>query len=1064
MPARVDYAVSSSWSSGFILEISVTNTGLKPIVDYAVGFTLPGEITAVWNGLITARSGDAYVIMDDDDKNDLAVGETISFKIKVETTRDIAPTNFTVNGEIAEVAQPPDDTPDAFVNGIASVGPGITAAELQVLLDKAPDGGIIQLAAGDYLLDDGLTVTRSDVALVGAGAGKTTITFSTAALADGVGIHVNGTRTVDAGTLQAGAAEGAGRITLASDHGLLVGDTIRVWQNNSDAYLDSIGDTAWRVHDAPLRTSMAKVVAIDGGVITLDRGLHASFKAGSAHAERMDTLAGVRLEGFSVGFQLGTPDSTVFSNVLPDLDRYRAIKLDGTDAARVTDVDVNNGPSVGFEFSRSVDAAVHDISVRGAFNKGDNGNGYAYELRESYDGDFTKLQDADMRHGLVFASWASSADNRIHLDYTDRDVNFHGGRDHGNIVHVEKSMREAAADDISSVVWTNTGGETFGAPTAPDANVVFFDYVIGSRRADAVHGVDTGVYFDGKAGNDTLHGGAGNDTLAGGRDNDLLIGNDGFDIAVFDKSFAAYTLGYDAAGRIVVDGSADDDVLVGMERAVFADGVTVDLKTLAVTTGAPLVRPSPDAVVPAGDVYVPMVDPVAEPPFTVTVETVSRWSSGYVLAVEVTNTGTATAADPQVAFRLPVPVAEFSGVRVLSANGTSYVVADDDAMPRAPGDSFRFTLKAYAPVTHLPEAMTVDGHAAPVTPDLPSAGAPALLATSGAVMDADALTTVESRITSSWSSGYVAEVTVTNTSDVPIADAALSFSLGVSIDTLWNARIVQASGGGYTVTDDTAGAVLDPGAAWTWKFKVYDSVRPLPADTHVDGVADLGLAGVGMPAPTLLGTSASEIVAGTSGADVIDGKGGADTLKGGLGDDIYRVNSDGDRVVEVAGGGRDIIDTTVSRALEMEVEVLRAVGTGSLKLTGNAQANVLVGNGADNVLTGGLGQDALEGNGGADVFAFLSTLDSRPDAPDRIADFSRAEGDRIDLSAIDADPATVGVDDVLVWIGTGGFTGAGGEVRKTGDTIQADVDGDGAVDFALVVVGGASLEASDFVL
>lgn len=1063
MSALVDYIITSQWSGGYVMEISVTNTGTRPIYDYMVGFTLQAPVTAVYNGVITGHTGDAYVIMDDDDKNDLAAGETITFKIKVETTRDVEPSTFTVNGALAEVAPRPDDTPAAFVDGVASVGPGTTAAEVQMLLDKAPDGGVVKLAAGSYVFDAALSITRSDVSLVGAGAGKTTLTFTNAALDDGPAIHVVGTRTVAAGSLQADAAEGATKIQLNKDHGLWVGDTIRLYQNNSAAYLDSIGDTAWRVSDAPLRTSMAKVVAIQDGVVTLDRGLHFPFKALSGKAERIDVVEDVAVQGFTVRFQLGTPDSTVFENVLTGLDRYRAVEFDGTLRGRLTDVDVVDGPSVGFEFSRSLDLAVHDIAARGAFNKGDNGNGYGYELRESYDGTFTKLQDADMRHGVVFASWASSVNNRIHVDFTDRDVNFHGGRDHGNIVHVEKSMREAAADDISTTVWINQGGESFGAPTDPAANAVFFDYVIGSRRGDLVQGVDSGVYFDGKAGNDTLVGGAGDDTLAGGRNDDIIIGNDGFDMALFDKPFASYTVGYDEQGRVRVDGYADHDILVDVEKAVFADGIAVDLRTLAVTQEAAPVRPSPDQVVPAADVYVPSSDPVQEAPFAVTVETLSRWSSGYVLAVDVVNTGTATVTDPRVAFKLPVPLSDLTGARLISQSGDTWVVADDYAASLKPGESFRFTLKAYAPVTHLPQGVTVNGAATPVGPDLPAAGAPALMAAAGGALDADALTAITSRITSTWSSGYVAEVTVANTSDVPIAQARLTFDLGVRIDTLWNASVAESGGGRYTVIDDTAGAVLDPGGTWVFKFKVYDSARPLPTNTHMDGVADLGLAGVGMPAATRVGTSAYEVLTGTSGGDVLDGKGGADTLAGGFGDDIYRVNSDGDVVVEIGGGGRDVIDTTVSRGLEMEVEVLRAVGTGSLKLTGNAQANILVGNAAANALTGGLGRDALEGNGGADVFAFLSTLDSRPDAPDVIADFNRAEGDRIDLSAIDARPSTDG-DQAFTWIGSGGFSGAGGEVRRSGSLVQVDVDGDGVVDMAIEVDGASDLTGEDFLL
>ena len=51
----------------------------------------------------------------------------------------------------------------------------------------------------------------------------------------------------------------------------------------------------------------------------------------------------------------------------------------------------------------------------------------------------------------------------------------------------------------------------------------------------------------------------------------------------------------------------------------------------------------------------------------------------------------------------------------------------------------------------------------------------------------------------------------------------------------------------------------------------------------------------------------------------------------------------------------------------------------------------------------------LVGGGGADRFVYSDTDDSTPNGADRILDFSRAQGDRIDLRDIDANeqrPAT----------------------------------------------------------
>lgn len=1061
MSALIDTIVTNQWYGGYIIEVEVTNTGDDTLKDYEVGFTLPAEVVSVWNGTITRHDGDAYVVMDDDDKNDLRAGESITFKMKVLTTRDgLEPTAFTVNGEPAEMAPRPDDTPSDFKDGVAEVDAGASVEEVQALLDGAPEGGVVRLGEGTFTFGSNLTITRGDVTLEGAGSGKTTIVFTDDALNDGPGIHVSGTRSVYAGGLHDDVSKGQSTITLAEGHGLWVGDTVRLWQDNDTAFLNSIEDWDWRMTDTPLRTSMAKVVAIDGGRITLDRGVHFDMDAKLGKVQRIDTVENVALDGFDVRFKLGSADEERFENAHPEFDRYRAIELDGTVGARVSDISVYDGPSVAFEFSRSLDIVADTLTARGAFNKGDNGNGYAYELRESYDGVFTKLQDGDMRHGIVFASWASSVNNKIHVDYTDRDVNFHGGRDTGNVVHVEKSIREAAADGISTTVWVNDG-ESFGAPTDAAANQVLFDYVIGSRRDDDIQGVDTGVYLNGQAGDDTLRGGAGDDILEGGLNDDLLLGGDGDDVALYDRPFADYEVSYDAQGRVRIDGYADHDILVDVETAIFSDGTSLDLKTLKATAGDPHGRPDADDIVPEEDVYFPNSDPVSEDALTATVTMNSRWSSGYVMAVEIVNRGDGTLDDPRVTFTLPVEIETLYGARIVSRSGDTVTIEPDSDRSLKPGDTLRFSFKAYDDVSHVPTDIAVNGEAVVSAPVLPHAGKPAM-DQNGEALDPADLTDVTSSVASSWSKGFITALTVANTSDVPVDGVSVTFDLDATIDTVYGATLTDHGGGRYSIVDDGGPRYLAPGESWTVKYKVYDSERPMPTSVKVDGDADVGLAGVGLPDPTCKGTSGDETLKGTDGDDVLDGWGGADTLIGGEGDDIYRVNSRGDRVVEWADEGRDIIDTTISRGLEAGVEVLRAIGSGALSLTGNMQANVLIGNGADNVLTGGLGQDALEGNGGADIFRYGAVLDSRPDAPDVIVDFSRLEGDRIDLSAIDADTEESG-DQSFHWIGSRGFSGSAGELRRDGNMVQADVNGDGVVDMALEV-RDVALIGDDFLL
>ena len=115
---------------------------------------------------------------------------------------------------------------------------------------------------------------------------------------------------------------------------------------------------------------------------------------------------------------------------------------------------------------------------------------------------------------------------------------------------------------------------------------------------------------------------------------------------------------------------------------------------------------------------------------------------------------------------------------------------------------------------------------------------------------------------------------------------------------------------------------------------------------------------------TLIGTAGSDTLNGLEGDDVLNGLAGSDMLIGGSGNDTFVVDQLGDQVIELAGGGTDTVQSSVTLSLAANVENLILTGVDAINGTGNELANMLTGNTGANTLDGGDGNDMLDRRSG----------------------------------------------------------------------------------------------------
>jgi subtilisin family serine protease len=242
---------------------------------------------------------------------------------------------------------------------------------------------------------------------------------------------------------------------------------------------------------------------------------------------------------------------------------------------------------------------------------------------------------------------------------------------------------------------------------------------------------------------------------------------------------------------------------------------------------------------------------------------------------------------------------------------------------------------------------------------------------------------------------------------------AMDATAGSSLDSYL--RLLSATGQQLAFNDDAVGANSRLSFTATTSGTYYLSAQGFEAST---GSYNL----------TMTAVEADRVLNGTSRHDTLNGAGGNDSLNGFAGNDLL-----------LGFGGNDTLSG----------------------LTGN---DTLDGGAGNDLLISGAGRDVMTDGTGADVFRFTTLADSAVGTNrDLITAFSQAEGDRIDLAAIDANTRLSG-NQAFAFIGDASFGRIAGQLRFAAGVLQADVNGDARADMEIAIQGVPTLLAADFVL
>lgn len=525
----------------------------------------------------------------------------------------------------------------------------------------------------------------------------------------------------------------------------------------------------------------------------------------------------------------------------------------------------------------------------------------------------------------------------------------------------------------------------------------------GSAYADVYIGTIFDDTIEGNGGNDLLTGAGGNDTIDGGAGTDTVVFN-----GVFGGPAASYSFtgGVGGAPLIITDSRADGsgiDTLTNVELLRFAN-LTYDF-TIHRANYTPTAIALDDAIIEGSAAVGTVVGTLSvtdrDTAETHTLTLVDDAGGRFVLdGNQLKVAGTLTAEDYSVRVRvtdkagnvfetnLSIDVTNPNTPPVITSNGGGETAAISTAENGVAVTTVTVTDAEGAAITYSISGADADlFEIDAATGALTFKEAPDYETPKDANGDNIYDVTVSAGDGVSTDSQAIA-VTVTNVDEVPVissndggATAAIQITektravtTVLASDPERNAIVYSIAGGldaALFVIDAVTGVLTfrtapdfnAPGD--TGRDNVYNVTVRASDGTFVD-TQDLAVTVVEAVGRKIIGTPGVDNLVGTPGDDVLNGRGAADTLIGGIGNDVYIVDSRGDKVVELVGEGVDLVRSTATHRLAANVENLTLSGDQAINGVGNALNNTIAGNAAANALVGGGGNDLLYGGAGDD--------------------------------------------------------------------------------------------------